>query len=161
MHLCLIFDHQLARPMCMVPNIPGIPGPPLGGSSSGSNSPSGYSIHSEAKMVSTRLALYFYLFICSFCLHLHPPAFRCTGLGFVIWSFTVVACLCNSFTWQHSLQSFYDSAMHTQRFMHSFHLAAMSQMKQRVQPLFMVFKTYKLSPLAHSSVYPSPSLLLS
>ncbi|XP_033825569.1 cyclic AMP-dependent transcription factor ATF-7a isoform X2 [Periophthalmus magnuspinnatus] len=41
---------NLARPMCMVPNIPGIPGPPLGGSSSGSNSPSGYSIHSEAKM---------------------------------------------------------------------------------------------------------------
>ncbi|XP_059189397.1 cyclic AMP-dependent transcription factor ATF-7a isoform X2 [Centropristis striata] len=41
---------NLARPMCMVPNIPGIPGPPLGGSSSGSNSPSGYSIPSEAKM---------------------------------------------------------------------------------------------------------------
>ncbi|KAF7654273.1 hypothetical protein LDENG_00071700 [Lucifuga dentata] len=41
---------NLARPMCMVPNIPGIPGPPLGGCSSGSNSPSGYSIHSEAKM---------------------------------------------------------------------------------------------------------------
>lgn len=41
---------NLARPMCMVPNIPGIPGPPLGGSSSGSNSPSGYSIYSEAKM---------------------------------------------------------------------------------------------------------------
>ncbi|XP_013874985.1 cyclic AMP-dependent transcription factor ATF-7a [Austrofundulus limnaeus] len=41
---------NLARPMCMVPNIPGIPGPPLGGSSSGSNSPSGYSIHTEAKM---------------------------------------------------------------------------------------------------------------
>ncbi|XP_051914732.1 cyclic AMP-dependent transcription factor ATF-7a isoform X6 [Hippocampus zosterae] len=41
---------NLARPMCMVPNIPGIPGPPLGSSSSGSNSPSGYSIHSEAKM---------------------------------------------------------------------------------------------------------------
>ncbi|KAG7519065.1 cyclic AMP-dependent transcription factor ATF-7-like isoform X1 [Solea senegalensis] len=41
---------NLARPLCMVPNIPGIPGPPLGGSSSGSNSPSGYSIHSEAKM---------------------------------------------------------------------------------------------------------------
>uniref|UniRef100_A0A673CFV5 Activating transcription factor 7a n=1 Tax=Sphaeramia orbicularis TaxID=375764 RepID=A0A673CFV5_9TELE len=40
---------NLARPVCMVPNIPGIPGPPLGGSSSGSNSPSGY-IHSEAKM---------------------------------------------------------------------------------------------------------------
>ncbi|XP_034028210.1 cyclic AMP-dependent transcription factor ATF-7a isoform X2 [Thalassophryne amazonica] len=43
---------NLARPMCMVPNIPGIPGPPLGGSSSGSNSPSGYSIYSEAKLVS-------------------------------------------------------------------------------------------------------------
>ncbi|XP_061603312.1 cyclic AMP-dependent transcription factor ATF-7a isoform X6 [Phyllopteryx taeniolatus] len=42
---------NLARPMCMVPNIPGIPGPPLGSSSSGSNSPSGYSIHCEAKMV--------------------------------------------------------------------------------------------------------------
>ncbi|XP_056129239.1 cyclic AMP-dependent transcription factor ATF-7a isoform X2 [Lampris incognitus] len=41
---------NLARPICMVPNIPGIPGPPLGGSSSGSSSPSGYSIHSEAKM---------------------------------------------------------------------------------------------------------------
>ncbi|XP_062248141.1 cyclic AMP-dependent transcription factor ATF-7a isoform X1 [Platichthys flesus] len=41
---------NLARPLCMVPNIPGIPGPPLGGSSSGSNSPSGYNIHSEAKM---------------------------------------------------------------------------------------------------------------
>uniref|UniRef100_A0A671YFX0 Cyclic AMP-dependent transcription factor ATF-7 n=1 Tax=Sparus aurata TaxID=8175 RepID=A0A671YFX0_SPAAU len=41
---------NLARPMCMVPNIPGIPGPPLGGSSSGSNSPSGYSTHIEAKM---------------------------------------------------------------------------------------------------------------
>lgn len=49
--------------MCMVPNIPGIPGPPLGGSSSGSNSPSGYSIHSEAKMVSARLVLYFYPFL--------------------------------------------------------------------------------------------------
>ncbi|KAJ8397036.1 hypothetical protein AAFF_G00010900 [Aldrovandia affinis] len=41
---------SLARPMCMVPNIPGIPGPPLGGSSSGSSSPSGYIPHSEAKM---------------------------------------------------------------------------------------------------------------
>lgn len=50
---------QLARPMCMVPNIPGIPGPPLGGSSSGSNSPSGYSISSEAKMVGISSALYF------------------------------------------------------------------------------------------------------
>uniref|UniRef100_A0A3Q1EPV3 Cyclic AMP-dependent transcription factor ATF-7 n=1 Tax=Acanthochromis polyacanthus TaxID=80966 RepID=A0A3Q1EPV3_9TELE len=50
MYLCILYGLQLARPMCMVPNIPGIPGPPLGGSSSGSNSPSGYSIHSEAKM---------------------------------------------------------------------------------------------------------------
>lgn len=74
MYLCILSCLQLARPMCMVPNIPGIPGPPLGGSSSGSNSPSGYSIHSEAKMVSTRLVLYFYIFICSFYLHLHPPA---------------------------------------------------------------------------------------
>ncbi|XP_060749935.1 cyclic AMP-dependent transcription factor ATF-7a isoform X2 [Tachysurus vachellii] len=41
---------SLARPMCMVPNIPGIPGPPLGGSSSGSSSPSGYNPHIEAKM---------------------------------------------------------------------------------------------------------------
>ncbi|KAI1892227.1 hypothetical protein AGOR_G00131190 [Albula goreensis] len=41
---------SLARPVCMVPNIPGIPGPPLGGSSSGSSSPSGYIPHSEAKM---------------------------------------------------------------------------------------------------------------
>lgn len=41
---------SLARPVCMVPNIPGIPGPPLGGSSSGSNSPSGYNLHLEAKM---------------------------------------------------------------------------------------------------------------
>ncbi|XP_077074500.1 cyclic AMP-dependent transcription factor ATF-7a isoform X1 [Siphateles boraxobius] len=40
----------LARPLCMVPNIPGIPGPPLGGSSSGSSSPSGYNPHTEAKM---------------------------------------------------------------------------------------------------------------
>lgn len=59
--ICALHGLQLARPMCMVPNIPGIPGPPLGGSSSGSNSPSGYSLHSEAKMVSTNLALYFYL----------------------------------------------------------------------------------------------------
>ncbi|KAK1898234.1 Cyclic AMP-dependent transcription factor ATF-7 [Dissostichus eleginoides] len=48
MHIPSVIN--LARPMCMVPNIPGMPGPPLGGSSSGSNSPSGYSIHSEAKM---------------------------------------------------------------------------------------------------------------
>ncbi|XP_064160623.1 cyclic AMP-dependent transcription factor ATF-7-like isoform X3 [Anguilla rostrata] len=43
---------SLARPLCMVPNVPGIPGPPLGGVSSGSSSPSGYSAHSDAKMVS-------------------------------------------------------------------------------------------------------------
>ncbi|XP_071775532.1 cyclic AMP-dependent transcription factor ATF-7b isoform X2 [Centroberyx gerrardi] len=43
---------SLARPMNTVPNIPGIPGPPVGGASSGSSSPSGYSLHSETKMVS-------------------------------------------------------------------------------------------------------------
>ncbi|XP_065811012.1 cyclic AMP-dependent transcription factor ATF-7b isoform X4 [Labrus bergylta] len=43
---------SLARPLNSVPNIPGIPGPPLGGASSGSSSPSGYSLHSETKMVS-------------------------------------------------------------------------------------------------------------
>ncbi len=31
-------------------------------------------------MVSTRLALYLYLSISSFRLHLHPPAFCCTGV---------------------------------------------------------------------------------
>ncbi|XP_078139932.1 cyclic AMP-dependent transcription factor ATF-7b isoform X3 [Centroberyx gerrardi] len=41
---------SLARPMNTVPNIPGIPGPPVGGASSGSSSPSGYSLHSETKM---------------------------------------------------------------------------------------------------------------
>ncbi|XP_068853747.1 cyclic AMP-dependent transcription factor ATF-7 isoform X3 [Aphelocoma coerulescens] len=41
---------SLARPMSMVPNIPGIPGPPI--NSSGSISPSGLPVHSEAKMVS-------------------------------------------------------------------------------------------------------------
>ncbi|KAJ8370042.1 hypothetical protein SKAU_G00100700 [Synaphobranchus kaupii] len=41
---------SLARPMPTVPNVPGIPGPPLGGSGSGSSSPSGYIPHSEAKM---------------------------------------------------------------------------------------------------------------
>ncbi|NXS28714.1 ATF7 factor, partial [Pomatostomus ruficeps] len=40
---------QLARPMAMVPNIPGIPGPPLG-SGSGSVSPAGLPAHSEAKL---------------------------------------------------------------------------------------------------------------
>ncbi|KAM6112351.1 cyclic AMP-dependent transcription factor ATF-7 isoform 3-T3 [Phoenicopterus ruber ruber] len=39
---------SLARPMSMVPNIPGIPGPPV--NSSGSISPSGLPVHSEAKM---------------------------------------------------------------------------------------------------------------
>ncbi|XP_062975752.1 cyclic AMP-dependent transcription factor ATF-7 [Elgaria multicarinata webbii] len=39
---------SLARPMTMVPNIPGIPGPPI--ISSGSISPSGLPMHSEAKM---------------------------------------------------------------------------------------------------------------
>uniref|UniRef100_A0A1A7WTR7 Activating transcription factor 7b n=1 Tax=Iconisemion striatum TaxID=60296 RepID=A0A1A7WTR7_9TELE len=43
---------SIARPMNTVPNIPGIPGPPVGGASSGSSSPSGYGLHSEAKMVS-------------------------------------------------------------------------------------------------------------
>lgn len=41
---------QLARPVSMVPNIPGIPGPPV--NSSGSISPSGHPMPSEAKMVS-------------------------------------------------------------------------------------------------------------
>nr|XP_040058745.1 cyclic AMP-dependent transcription factor ATF-7b isoform X1 [Gasterosteus aculeatus aculeatus] len=41
---------SLARPATAVPNIPGIPGPPVGGASSGSSSPSGYSLHSETKM---------------------------------------------------------------------------------------------------------------
>ncbi|KAM7401996.1 hypothetical protein PAMP_017272 [Pampus punctatissimus] len=41
---------SLARTVNTVPNIPGIPGPPVGGASSGSSSPSGYSLHSEAKM---------------------------------------------------------------------------------------------------------------
>ncbi|KAL3058484.1 hypothetical protein OYC64_010603 [Pagothenia borchgrevinki] len=41
---------SLARPLNSVPYIPGIPGPPIGGASSGSSSPSGYSLHSEAKM---------------------------------------------------------------------------------------------------------------
>ncbi|KAM6308150.1 cyclic AMP-dependent transcription factor ATF-7 isoform 3-T3 [Podargus strigoides] len=39
---------SLARPMPMVPNIPGIPGPPI--NTSGSISPSGLAVHSEAKM---------------------------------------------------------------------------------------------------------------
>ncbi|XP_056294051.1 cyclic AMP-dependent transcription factor ATF-7b isoform X3 [Pseudoliparis swirei] len=41
---------SLARPANSVPNIPGIPGPPVGGYSSGSSSPSGYSLHSESRM---------------------------------------------------------------------------------------------------------------
>ncbi|MEE6472074.1 hypothetical protein FKM82_009467 [Ascaphus truei] len=40
---------SLARPMSMVPNIPGIPGPPVI-SCGGHISPSGLSVHSEAKM---------------------------------------------------------------------------------------------------------------
>ncbi|XP_053564268.1 cyclic AMP-dependent transcription factor ATF-7 [Bombina bombina] len=40
---------SLARPISMVPNIPGIPGPPVI-SGGGHISPSGHSIHSEAKM---------------------------------------------------------------------------------------------------------------
>uniref|UniRef100_A0A6I8Q421 Cyclic AMP-dependent transcription factor ATF-7 n=1 Tax=Xenopus tropicalis TaxID=8364 RepID=A0A6I8Q421_XENTR len=40
---------SLARPLSMVPNIPGIPGPPVIGGS-GHLSPSSYSAHSEAKM---------------------------------------------------------------------------------------------------------------
>ncbi|OXB62135.1 UNVERIFIED_CONTAM: hypothetical protein H355_012882, partial [Colinus virginianus] len=39
---------SLARPVSIMPNIPGIPGPPL--NSSGSVSPSGLPVHSEAKM---------------------------------------------------------------------------------------------------------------
>ncbi|XP_034956232.1 cyclic AMP-dependent transcription factor ATF-7 [Zootoca vivipara] len=39
---------SLARPISVVPNIPGIPGPPI--ISSGSISPSGLPVHSEAKM---------------------------------------------------------------------------------------------------------------
>uniref|UniRef100_A0A8C5BFG9 Activating transcription factor 7b n=1 Tax=Gadus morhua TaxID=8049 RepID=A0A8C5BFG9_GADMO len=41
---------SLARPLNAVPNVPGIPGPPVGGASSGSSSPSGYSMHADAKM---------------------------------------------------------------------------------------------------------------
>ncbi|KAM8756838.1 cyclic AMP-dependent transcription factor ATF-7b isoform 5-T5 [Acanthopagrus schlegelii] len=41
---------SLARPVNSVPNIPGIPGPPVGGASSGSSSPSGYSMNSETRM---------------------------------------------------------------------------------------------------------------
>ncbi|XP_061731166.1 cyclic AMP-dependent transcription factor ATF-7b isoform X2 [Nerophis ophidion] len=43
---------SLARPGKTVPNIPGIPGPQVGGASSGSSSPSGYHLQSETKMVS-------------------------------------------------------------------------------------------------------------
>ncbi|XP_021238108.1 cyclic AMP-dependent transcription factor ATF-7 [Numida meleagris] len=46
--LCGFPPRQLARPMSIVPNIPGIPGPPI--NSSGSVSPSGLPVHSEAKM---------------------------------------------------------------------------------------------------------------
>lgn len=48
---------ELARPVNTVPNIPGIPGPPVGGASSGSSSPSGYTLHSEAKMVRPSVVL--------------------------------------------------------------------------------------------------------
>ncbi|XP_061731167.1 cyclic AMP-dependent transcription factor ATF-7b isoform X3 [Nerophis ophidion] len=41
---------SLARPGKTVPNIPGIPGPQVGGASSGSSSPSGYHLQSETKM---------------------------------------------------------------------------------------------------------------
>ncbi|XP_077430538.1 cyclic AMP-dependent transcription factor ATF-7b isoform X1 [Vanacampus margaritifer] len=41
---------SLARPGNSLPNIPGIPGPPVGGASSGSSSPSGYHLQSETKM---------------------------------------------------------------------------------------------------------------
>ncbi|KAM9799349.1 cyclic AMP-dependent transcription factor ATF-7b isoform 1-T2 [Syngnathus typhle] len=41
---------SLARPGNSVPNIPGIPGPPLGGASSNSSSPSGCHLQSETKM---------------------------------------------------------------------------------------------------------------
>ncbi|XP_072307629.1 cyclic AMP-dependent transcription factor ATF-7b isoform X3 [Eucyclogobius newberryi] len=43
---------SLARPAPSVPNVPGIPGPPIGTGSSNSSSPSGYSVHSETRMVS-------------------------------------------------------------------------------------------------------------
>uniref|UniRef100_A0A8C2XR10 Cyclic AMP-dependent transcription factor ATF-7 n=1 Tax=Cyclopterus lumpus TaxID=8103 RepID=A0A8C2XR10_CYCLU len=49
---------SLARPANSVPNIPGIPGPPVGGYSSGSSSPSGYSLHSETKMYSLSTLLF-------------------------------------------------------------------------------------------------------
>uniref|UniRef100_A0A3P9HBJ3 Cyclic AMP-dependent transcription factor ATF-7 n=1 Tax=Oryzias latipes TaxID=8090 RepID=A0A3P9HBJ3_ORYLA len=41
---------SLARPVNTVANIPGIPGPPVRGISSGSSSPSEFSLHSETKM---------------------------------------------------------------------------------------------------------------
>ncbi|KAJ1159845.1 hypothetical protein NDU88_000349 [Pleurodeles waltl] len=41
---------SLARPLSMVPNIPGIPGPPIMSSGGGHISPSGFSLHSDAKM---------------------------------------------------------------------------------------------------------------
>lgn len=57
------FHPKLARPANSVPNIPGIPGPPVGGASSGSSSPSGYSLHSEAKLVrSCHPVVVFFLF---------------------------------------------------------------------------------------------------
>lgn len=159
MHLCLIFDHQLARPMCMVPNIPGIPGPPLGGSSSGSNSPSGYSIHSEAKMVSTRLALYFYLFICSFCLHLHPPAFRCTGLGpssydLLLWLLVYVTLSPDNTVCTHFM-----IVQCTHRDSCTVSTLQLCPRWNRVCSHCLWYLKHKVSPLAHSSVCRSPSLL--
>jgi len=70
----------------MVPNIPGIPGPPLGGSSSGSSSPSGYNPHAETKMVRASFFSFFaslwiflqnaqmnsFLYYCSYVESLNP-----------------------------------------------------------------------------------------
>lgn len=53
--VCLCVSLQLARPVSMVPNIPGIPGPPMN-SSSGPTSPIGMHVPSEAKMVSRSTA---------------------------------------------------------------------------------------------------------
>jgi len=67
---------QLARPVSTVPNIPGIPGPPVGGASSGSSSPSGYSMHSDGKMVRVTIndtyLRGFFLFV--FCLNGGRPS---------------------------------------------------------------------------------------
>uniref|UniRef100_A0A3P8TAJ1 Cyclic AMP-dependent transcription factor ATF-7 n=1 Tax=Amphiprion percula TaxID=161767 RepID=A0A3P8TAJ1_AMPPE len=58
---------SLARPVNTVPNIPGIPGPPVGGASSGSSSPSGYSLHSETKMVRSSVILTSFCSKCDKC----------------------------------------------------------------------------------------------